>query len=184
MDKQSKKVLGLFARYISLIILGVGNLYILYKILTPLTIRTVSRILALFSPITLTENFLTFKGDAIEIIPACVAGAAFFLLLFLILSTAEIKPGKRSQMILFSMLTLFILNVLRIIILALIAKSSYFELTHWILWHIISTIFVVGIWFAMVKIYNIKSIPVYSDVRYLQSLIKPRKKSKRSKKHK
>jgi len=182
--KQSKRIMGLFARYISMLLLGAGNLYVFYKILTPLTIRTISTLLAIFSPTTVADNLIRFNGIMIEIIPSCVAGAAFFLLLFLILSTAEIKPKKRATVIVLSMLALFILNVLRIIILAALAKSSYFEVAHWTSWHIISTLLVVAIWFTMVKIYKIKSIPVYSDLVYIQSLVKKRKKSKRSKKHK
>jgi exosortase/archaeosortase family protein len=183
--KQYPRVIGLFARYLALLILGIGNLYLFYKILTPLTIRTISVILNIFSPVTVSDNIIRFNGILIEIIPACVAGAAFFLLLFLILSSAEIKPGKRSLLIILSMLFLFILNILRIILLAFVSRSDYFGTAHWISWHILSTIFVVGIWFALVKIYKIKSIPVYSDVLYLKGLIKkPRKKPRRSKKHK
>ena len=184
MNKQSKRILGLFARYISVLILGAGNLYLLYKILTPLTVRATSILLAIFSPTTVADNLIRFNGLMIDIVPACVAGAAFFLLLFLILSTAEIKPRKRTSVIILSLVTFFILNILRIVILAKLARTSYFGVVHWASWHIISTLFVVGIWFAIVKIYKIKSIPVYSDLMYLQSLFKPKKKSKRSKKHK
>jgi exosortase/archaeosortase family protein len=185
MNKQSERLANLFARYIAVLILGAGNLYILYKILTPLTIKTTSRVLSIFSPVIVVDNLIRFKGVFIEIIPACIAGAAFFLLLFLILSTAEIKPGKRAIVIIISMISLFVLNIIRIIILVALMKTSYFGIVHWTFWHIISTLFVVGIWFTMVKIYKIKAIPVYSDFLYVQSLIKkPRKKSKRSKKNK
>ena len=185
MNKQSNRILGLFTRYIALLLLGAGNLYIFYKVLTPLTLRTVSGILAIFSPVTVADNLIRFRGIIIEIVPACVAGSAFFLLLFLILATAEIKPGKRSLLIVISMLSLFLLNVVRIIILAGLSRSSYFTAAHWASWHILSTIFVVGIWFTIVKIYSIKSTPLYSDIIYLKGLIKkPRKKPRRSKKHK
>lgn len=183
MNKQSTRILGLFTRYISILLLGMGNLYLFYKTLTPLTIRTIGGILSLFSSVTVADNLIHFDGAMIEIIPPCVAGAAFFLLILLILSTAEIKPGKRSLIILLSMLALLILNILRIIILAGLTKTSYFNMVHWTSWHVLSTLFVVGIWFAMVKIYKIKSIPVYTDIKYLQGLIKPKKKSKRNKKH-
>jgi len=181
MNKQSKRIIGLFARYISILFLCVGNLYLFYKILTPLTIKTVSTLLAIFSPTTVADNVIYFKGIIIEIVPACVVGAAFLLLLSLILSTAEIKPQKRAVIIFISMLTLYLINIIRIIILTLLVKSSYFQTAHWIFWHIISTLFVAAIWFAMVKIYKIKSIPVYSDIMYIQGLVK---KPKRSKKHK
>ena len=167
-----------------MLLLGIGNLYLFYKILTPLTIRTVSSILAIFYPVTVADNLIRFNGVIIEIIPSCVAGAAFFLLLFLILSSAEIKPGKRALMIILSMIALFILNIIRILILSGLTKMTYFQTAHWISWHIISTLFVVGTWFALVKIYKIKSLPVYSDLLYVRNLIKkPKKKSKRSKKH-
>ncbi|MBU2576805.1 MAG: pacearchaeosortase [Nanoarchaeota archaeon] len=184
MNNQSKKIIGLFARYLSLLLLGANLYFFRDKILTPLTIKASSGILSIFSPTTVADNIIRFKGIMIEIIPACVAASAFFLLLFLILSATEIKPGKRALIIILSTLTLFIINILRIVLLAGLARTSFFQLAHLFFWHLISTIFVVGIWFSMVKIFKIKSIPVYSDIMYFRSLIKPRKKSKRSKKHK
>ena len=183
MDKQSNKIIGLFARYLALFLVGMNIYFFRDKILTPLTLHTSNKILSIFSPTTVADNIIKFRGVMIEIVPACVAASAFFLLLFLILATSEIKPGKRSLVIILSMLSLFVLNILRIVLLAILTRTVYFELAHWTFWHLISTLFVVGIWFTMVKVYKIKSIPAYSDVMYLKGLIKPRKKSKRSKKH-
>ena len=183
MDNQSKKIIGLFARYISLVILGLGNLYIIYKILTPLTLHTLNIILSIFSKSLLIENVIYFKEIGIEIIPACVAGSAFYLLLILILSTADVKPETRAKAILTALVTLFILNILRILILIPMAGSAYFETAHWVFWHIISTVFVIVVWISIVKIYKIKSIPIYSDIKYIKTLIKPIKNTKRNKKH-
>ena len=172
MNKQSKKISGLFARYIALIILGLGNLYIIYKILIPLTFNALRIILSIFTKPFVMDNIIYVRTIGIEIIPACVAGSAFYLLLILLLSTADVKSETRTKAIITALASLFILNILRILILIPMAGTAYFETAHWIFWHIISTIFVVAIWFSVVKIYKIKSIPIYSDIKYIKKLIK------------
>ncbi len=183
MDKQLEKVVGMFSRYFFLLLLGIGNLYIFYKILTPLTIQSVGMILSLFTKTIISGNMILMKGVVIEIVPACVAGAAFYLLFLLIFSTAEVKPRKRFFALVTSVSILFFLNVIRIVFLSLIVDKTYFFVIHWLLWYIASTVFVVAVWFFIVRLYKIKSIPIYSDVKYLTSLRKSRKKSKRKKKN-
>lgn len=183
MNKQSKKILGLFARYFAIVLIGAGNLYIIYKLLTPLTIHVLNVILSIFANPTLIDNIIHLNGMLIEIVPACVAGAAFYLLLILILSTADIKPRIRIKAILTALAMFFTLNILRILILIPIINKPYFETIHWIFWHIISTIFVVAVWLSVIKIHKIKSIPIYSDFKYIKSLINPVKKSKRKRKN-
>ena len=184
MNKQSKKILELFARYFAIILIGLGNIYIIYKLLTPLTIHILNIILSIFTKTTLVGNIIYLNGTLIEIVPACVAGAAFYLLFLLILSTANIKPEIRIKMLLPSFAIFFALNISRILILIPMINKPYFETIHWIFWHFISTIFVVATWFAVVKIYKIKSVPIYSDLKYIRNLIKPIKKSKRPKRNK
>lgn len=183
MDKQLKKIFGLFARYFAIILVGMGNLYIIYKLLTPLTIYTLNAILSIFTDSMMVGNVIYLNEVIIEIIPACVAGAAFYLLILLIFSTADIKPRIRIKAVFTAFAMFFILNILRILILIPMINTSYFETIHWVFWHIISTVFVVVVWFSVVKIYKIKAIPVYSDLKYIKSLIKPVKKSKRKKKN-
>ena len=183
MNKQSNKILGLFLRYSTILLLGIGNLYIIYKILTPLTIHTIHKILLIFTDTTLVGNIISTNNIVIEIVPACVAGSAFYLLFLLILSAANIKPKTRTKALLTAFAMFFALNIIRILILIPLADTSYFEIVHWVFWHIISTLFVIGIWFSVVKIYKIKSIPIYTDFRYIKNLINPIKNSKRKKKH-
>jgi len=185
MDKQSKKILGLFARYIAVLLIGLGNLYVVYKVLTPLTIYVLNAILSIFTETVLKGNMIETYRFLIEIVPACVAGSAFYLLLLLIMLTADIKPEVRTKAIISAFGMLFALNMLRILILVPIVTTPYFETAHWIFWHLISTIFVVGVWFIIIKLYKIKAIPIYSDFKYLKSLIKFKKsKSVKSKKSK
>ena len=185
MNNQSKKILGLFARYLSILLIGIGNLYIIYKILTPLTIHVLNAILSIFTNTVLLNNMIKLNEVIIEIVPACVAGSAFYLLFLLVMSTADIKPKIRIRAFMISFAMLFALNTLRILILIPMANAAYFETVHWIFWHLVSTIFVIGVWLGTVKIYKIKKIPVYSDIRYMISLMKlEKKKSKKSKKSK
>ena len=183
MNKQSKKILGLFSRYFAVLLIGIGNLYVVYKVLTPLTVHTVNKVFSIFTETNLVENIISIGIKRIEIIPACVAGSAFYLLLLLILSTANIKPKTRTKVTLTAFAMFFILNIIRILILIPLINTPSFEIIHQIFWHIVSTLFVVAVWFSVVKIYKIKSIPIYTDLKYLKNLIKPAKKSKRKKKH-
>lgn len=182
MNKDTKKISNLFLRYLSIIILGLGNLYIIYKILTPLTLHATNFSLKIFTPTLLIENIIQFNQSLIEIAPPCVAGSAFYLLLVLLLSTANIKPEVRLKAVLTAIATLFVLNITRILILASIISTPSFETIHWIFWHIVSTIFVVATYIATIKLYKIKSAPFITDIKYLKSLTKKKPKSKR--KHK
>lgn len=183
MDKQTKKITGLFSRYLAILIIGLGNLYIIYKFLTPITIRALYAVLSVFTNPVIANNVIYLNRIGLEIVPACVAGSGFYLLLLLILSTAEIKPTTRTKAIITGFALFFILNILRILILIPLTGSPSFETIHWIFWHLISIIFVVAVWFSVVKIYKIKEIPVYSDVKYMANLIKISKNSKRKKKN-
>src|SRR3989344_6427380 len=101
-------------------------------------------------------------------IPACIAGAAYFLLLILNLSTPVKSAFKRATMVLFSFASFLIMNILRIVFLSIIFVEGYlwFDIIHKFFWYFLSTLFIVAIWFAEVKLFKIKEIPVYSDLKY------------------
>jgi exosortase/archaeosortase family protein len=161
----------IFIRYIILASLSIYNLWIFYFIFTPLTVYASYFLLHLvYSQISLVNNLILISGNfPIELIGACVAGSAYYLLLILNLSIPKIKILDRAKLILFSFLSFFIINVLRIFILSMIYVNgvSWFDTAHILLWYLGSIVFVVGIWFAGVKILKIKGIPFYSDLKYL-----------------
>jgi len=182
MDKVKKNILHIFTRYIIVLVLGLGNLYIYYKLLTPITVGTVNLFLSISRETLVIGNMIHFTNlTAIEIIPACVAGSAFYLLTILIFTSPGIKPCKRLKILVYSFLTLFILNVLRMVLLANITSLNSFDAIHWILWNFVSVIMVVGIWVIMAFRYNVRTVPVYTDLKYLVYLIKTGKKAKRRK---
>jgi len=120
------------------------------------------------------NNFIIFESFRVHLIPACIAASAYFFLIFLNLSSPEIQPKKRFAAILFSFAILLSLNILRIIamVLIFIYGKNYFDITHKIFWYGLSTIFVLGIWFLEVYLFKIKSIPIYSDIKFLINQIR------------
>ena len=175
MQKQSKQLANLFTRYIIILLLGIGNLFIFYKTLTPITLYTLKTILSVFTKATISTNIITTQNLQIQLIPACIAGSAYYLLLILNLTTPNIKLNKRIKILLLSFLSLLILNILRILLLILVNKTILFNPLHELFWYAISTIFVIAIWIFTVKHYKIKDIPVYDDIKFLSKLIKKKK---------
>jgi len=169
-----KKLFDLFARYCILILVAIPGLFLFYKVFAPLTIYPVYWLFNLFFEAFLRENFIMVNGIILEIISACVAGSAYYLLLILNLAVPNIKLRKRIKMILFAFIIFLIINILRIFFLGILAFSdpSLFDITHKIFWYVISILFVVGIWFLEVKVFKIKHIPFYSDLKFLYKKIK------------
>lgn len=170
MKKTNKFIISLFARYLILIVFGL-SLPLFYKILTPLTLHPTNFILNLFYKSFLFSNYLIINSTLIEIIPACIAGSAYFLLLILNLTT-EMKTKQRIYSVSFSLTALLLINILRISILSLmlIKETAYFDITHKIFWYALSILFVVGIWFLTVYLFKIKHIPIYSDIKKLKNI--------------
>lgn len=162
---------GILIRYLVLILVGLPNLWIFYAVFTPLTVYPSLWISKLFFDVALiSRTTLLVNGQIpIDLIKSCIAGAAYYLILILSLSVPGIKIKKRLLMIGTSFLSLLVLNIIRIVLLVWIYVSynAAFDLTHEIFWYALSTIFVIGIWFAEVKIFKIKEIPFYSDIIFL-----------------
>lgn len=161
-------LIDISARYLFLLLVGFPNLFLFYFIFTPLTIYLVYFCLNIFFEVSLSGNVLSFADfPSVQIIDACVAGAAYYLLLILNLSTPKIKFKKRIKIIFYSFASLLAFNVLRIFILVALLNMDFefFDLTHKFFWYFLSIFFVVGIWFVQVKIYQIKEVPFYSDIK-------------------
>lgn len=170
---KTNSILKILTRYLILLFL-VLMLPVFYKFLTNLTISFSAALLKLFfKSVFINQNSIIINsGVLIELIPACIAGSAYILLLILNL-TSSIKIRPRIYSIFFSLLFLFLLNVLRISIFSMLYYNNFtfFDFAHKLSWYLLSTIFVVGIWFSTVKIFKIKQIPVYDDLVYLIKII-------------
>ena len=174
--KRGKEVLDIFVRYVILILVAIPNLWLFYFIFTPLTSYPVYWLLSIFYNASILNNNIILINHQvpIELIGACIAGSAYYLLLILNLATRKIALKKRIKILLWAFGAFLLLNVLRIFCLSLMAVSgsSSFDITHRIFWYTLSTIFVVAIWFSEVKFFKIKAIPFYSDMKFLYKKIR------------
>ena len=171
MKKGRNSIYSIFVRYLLLIITVLPGFWIFYFIFTPLTIYPVYFILKLFFQTVLTGNviFIGNYSTPIEIVDACVAGSAYYLLLIFNLSIPNIKFANRIKMICFAFVSFLIVNIARIVILSIIfvLKPNIFDISHKLSWYVGSIILVVGIWFIEVKKFKIKGIPFYSDLKFM-----------------
>jgi exosortase/archaeosortase family protein len=117
---------------------------------------------------------LTVNGIQIELINACIAGAAYYLLVLLNLSTKGISALKRLKIFLFSAGIFLLFNIIRIVMLTMVFLNypGAFDFTHAFFWYGISTIAVVLIWIFSVKFFEIKNIPLFSDIKAISVFLK------------
>lgn len=170
------KNIYLLLRYLLILIFGIF-IEIFYTVFTPLTKKLLIFILNIFTQAYLVSDTIITPFLQIKLVPACIGGSAYFLLLFLILSIPNLKTIKRTNIILISFASFFFLNILRILIL-LLFPLNYIESFHFFFWYVVSTVFVIAIWLIIIRVYKIKQIPVYDDFNFL---LKQAKKSKRRK---
>lgn len=171
--EDNKKIKNLLIRYGILLVFSFIGVNLFYKIfLTPTTYISYW-FLSIFFETNINQNLIVINGIfPIEIIGACVAASAYLLLIILNLSTPGLSLKKRFYSISLSIALMFTLNILRIFLLANVYLFDFdlFEFLHWFFWYFVSLIFVICIWFSQVKMFEIKSIPFYTDLKYLYNL--------------
>ncbi len=170
MRKTSKQFSDILIRYAILILIALPNLWLFYFIFTPLTVYPVYFLLNLFFDVSLVGNVIeVLNYSSIKIIPACIAGSAYYLLLILNLSLQKIKLQKRLNMISIAFLSFLLINIIRVFLLStiFILDFSWFDIAHKLFWYIGSIVLVIGIWFAEMRFFKIKEIPFYSDIKFL-----------------
>ncbi|MEK6832957.1 MAG: pacearchaeosortase [Nanoarchaeota archaeon] len=169
-------IYSIFVRYFILVITALPNFWIFYFVFTPLTIYPVYFLLNLLFTASLSGNtiFIGNYPTPIQIIDACIAGSAYYLLLIFNLSVPNIKFYKRIRMIGFAFVSFLIVNIMRIVLLSAIfvLKPNLFDITHKLSWYIGSIVLVVAIWFIEVKKFNIREIPFHSDIKLILKHIK------------
>ncbi len=166
----AKKAFFIYLRYIFLVLIALGNLSLIYALATPATsFASFFFIKLLYPQATLLGNILFFKGYYATLIPACIAGAAYYLLIVLNLAT-PMPLGKRLSSLAFSITAFFVLNVARIVLFAKLFEAgyAYFDLTHLFTWYLGSTLLVALLWILAIALFKIQAIPFYTDITYLR----------------
>lgn len=166
-------ILFIALRYLIALVLALFNLAIFYIIFTPLTLYSVYFLLSLFFNVSLQGISITLQNTSILLVSACIAGSAYYLLTILNLTT-PMPLKKRLLGLVFSLLAFLIINILRIFIFSILLVKSFslFNLVHLIVWYALSTIIVIAIWLAEIRIFKISAIPVYSDIKKIIDSIK------------
>ncbi len=170
-----KNIYELISRYLVIFLAGLGNLYIFYALFTPLTLQLSYGLFSILGDANLFGNLILYNGLAIELIEACIAGSAYYLLFILTFSTANIKFMNRLAILAAVLVSFLVFNVLRIVFMGLIFGQKYFSQIHLFFWYFVSIILVIVIWFSTVKLFKVKSIPIYSDILSLIKIIKTTK---------
>ncbi len=151
------------------------NLYeLFYKIIFPITTYPAYFFIKMAYPANLINNTIFIGGNMINIIPACIAGMAYSLLLFLILFTKGISLNKSLKMFFIGAGLILIMNILRIDLLIFVLMefgSDLFEKMHMVFWNFVSGVYVAMVWIYLVKKFKVKNIPIVSDIKELHKRI-------------
>lgn len=169
-----KQLKWIFVRY-ALATLAVFCLPFFYKIFRPITYWLLFFFSSIFYNVSFNGNYLLVDSFSVELVDACIAGSAYLLLLLLNLLTPKIKFHKRIFLFLVSSVMFLIINIFRLLVTIPFLGKNGFATIHITFWFI-SIAFVVAIWFFCVRVFNLKEIPVYSDVKTILKFLKSREK--------
>ncbi|MBI2507411.1 pacearchaeosortase [Candidatus Woesearchaeota archaeon] len=146
------------------------------KIFYPLTIHFPYYLLRFLKyQVFIIPPYLITSENYIRFSEACAAISAYFLLLLLIVLAKDIKLKTRIKIFMLGSAIIYIVNMARILMLIAVLEKyglSAFQQTHDILWIIFGSLLVALTWISLVRRYSIKSIPIYSDMKYLLKQIK------------
>lgn len=162
-----KRVFHIFARYLFILIAGL-LLPVFYIVLLPLTIYPSNFIISLFYSTNLINNTIYINNASITLIDACIAGSAYYLLLLLNFAM-PMKAKTRVFSLLFSFFLFLIINIARISLFSILFLSSfqYFDFAHKLTWYLMSGVFVFLVWILTIKVFDIKDIPFYTDLKFI-----------------
>ncbi|MDD5331379.1 MAG: pacearchaeosortase [Candidatus Nanoarchaeia archaeon] len=124
--------------------------------------------------IVIGSDYLVYNNTILSFIPACIATSAYFLLFILVMLT-RMKWVKRLKIFISGCLFIFIGNIIRITVLLyyfLNNNINMFENLHFLIWNVLSTVYVFLVWVFLVYRFKVKSIPLIDDIKYLINKIK------------
>ena len=121
------------------------------------------------------KGLLYVNNHSLNFANVCTAASAYYLLLLLILLTKDLGFLRSIKMFVLGSALILLFNIIRINILVYILVyygENLFYSVHMAFWKIVSTIVVFLVWILLIKIFSVKSIPVYSDVVFLTKEMK------------
>ncbi len=116
------------------------------------------------------KNAIEIFGVAsLKIVKYCVTASAYYSWTLLILLTKDITFLKSLLLYAIGVVLIYAMNQIRIIVLvfALLKNPDAFAQLHFVLWFVLSIGYVAAMWLVFSWVFKVKSIPVYSDMKYL-----------------
>ncbi len=174
MGMRSLWVLGI--RWITALILAIFY-PVFYLVFSPLTLWVSYGILRLFTDVTLAGTTLLAGGKTLVFVPACAAASAYLLLALLILLTRGISFRLGVKLFLLGGSLIFVANIVRIQVLFYLlfnVGKNYFETLHLLIWKVLSSAYVAGVWIYLTWKFKIQGTPIVSDFHYTLRLFRKR----------
>jgi len=176
-----KYVVGLALRLGAALLLLLLPLNLFYLLLGPPTLYGAFWTLSSFSP-RLEDPFLLIGYHKLKFIPACVATSAYYLLSLLVLLTKGLTWKKGAQLWVGGTLLVFLGNLVRIDLLIWVLVRfgvDWFATLHLFFWHVVSTVYVAGIWIGLTRTLKVRGIPAWSDLQALWTMTQKRRSVRR-----
>ncbi len=141
---------------------------VFFVLMLPLTVKGTALFLLGYDPIVMSDSIF-IRGHIFEFVEACIATASYYLLWVLTLLTKDLSVLTRVKMIVTGFALFLAMNIIRIVILIIVAlnNQAVFDWVHLIFWKFISGVYVAGVWFFLVYIFKVKSIPLYDELKFL-----------------
>lgn len=120
-------------------------------------------------------------GEAtVNIVKYCVTASAYYLLTLLCIIVMGVALWKRILMFLAGSALIFGMNIVRIIVLIriLLNNQGAFEPMHTFFSLLLSVGYVGLVWFLLSIVFRVKTVPFYSDVKFLMYEISQGKRKK------
>ena len=165
---KGREVYALLARYLILALLVFVGYNVVYFVTSEITVYLSFLTIHLVYPNSFLlpgTSTIFINGTYIDLIEACIGVAAYYLLIFLNLTT-PMGSLTRVKSLSFLLVSFLVMNIVRIFIFALVFMEGYsfFNFAHILFWYLGSTLFVAVLWFLSVIFFRIEKIPVYSDI--------------------
>lgn len=139
---------------------------VFYLVFSPLTLWASYGFLRLFTDATLQGTTIFAGATRLVFVPACTAASAYLLLALLILLTRGISLRQGALLFLLGSGLIFAANIIRIQVLFYLlfhVGKNYFDTLHLLIWKVLSSVYVAGVWIFLTWKFKIRGTPVVDD---------------------
>lgn len=177
-EEEIKYYTNLGLRYFSLIVfMIIFTFHFLFELISKLTIYTTYFLISLFSQAYLNENIINFNNVNLLISRACLGISGYIFIIFIVFTTPMKTFFKNVKIYFLASFLFFLLNIFRILFLAFLLNynESLFEKFHFLFYFGVTSFLLFIIVIFLFKVFEIKTIPVISDIYHFNTIILKKK---------